>query len=212
MDTSKFSNFTIDHILRETVQRPTAVGKICPAPKPREGPPFYFHKNGYFWHADFMPVVPGQQMGLYACLTDLSRLTCCGSIGYQANVNKYYFPCQQSVSDESGWQTGQSRISQTSEPRQRSRVRTVFTESQKKRLDRLFALTDYPSVEARAELAKSTGLSEEAVRVWFKNRRARRKRQKATKSKSAGSYPRGMRSQYLMETCSKDFLTSKTTP
>uniref|UniRef100_A0A668AWE9 Homeobox domain-containing protein n=1 Tax=Myripristis murdjan TaxID=586833 RepID=A0A668AWE9_9TELE len=61
--------------------------------------------------------------------------------------------------------------------RQRARMRTVFTDSQVKQLEALFELTDYPAVEARAEVARSTGLSEETVRVWFKNRRARRKRQ-----------------------------------
>lgn len=50
-------------------------------------------------------------------------------------------------------------------PRQRSRMRTVFTECQTKQLDHLFSLTDYPSVEARAQLARNTGLSEETVRV-----------------------------------------------
>ncbi|XP_037630444.1 dharma [Sebastes umbrosus] len=65
------------------------------------------------------------------------------------------------------------------QPRQKARMRTVFTDSQTKRLEALFELTDYPTVEVRAEVARSTGLSEETVRVWFKNRRARRKRQRS---------------------------------
>ncbi|KAM9852926.1 dharma [Aulostomus maculatus] len=64
-----------------------------------------------------------------------------------------------------------------SQPCQKPRMRTVFTDSQTKQLEALFQLTDYPAVETRAEVARSTGLSEETVRVWFKNRRARRKRQ-----------------------------------
>ncbi|KAJ3591273.1 hypothetical protein NHX12_009219 [Muraenolepis orangiensis] len=63
-------------------------------------------------------------------------------------------------------------------PVQRSRVRTVFTEEQSARLERLFGDTEYPLADARAALAASSGLAEETVRVWFKNRRARRKRQK----------------------------------
>ena len=51
--------------------------------------------------------------------------------------------------------------------RQRSRMRTVFTDGQTKRLEALFELTDYPTVEARADVARSTGLSEETVRVSF---------------------------------------------
>ncbi|XP_058490150.1 dharma [Solea solea] len=58
-------------------------------------------------------------------------------------------------------------------------MRTVFTDGQTKHLEALFELTDYPTVEARAEVARSTGLNEETVRVWFKNRRARRKRQRS---------------------------------
>lgn len=51
--------------------------------------------------------------------------------------------------------------------RQKARMRTVFTDSQTKQLETLFELTDYPAVEARAELARSTGLSEETVRVSY---------------------------------------------
>ncbi|XP_015259179.1 PREDICTED: homeobox protein engrailed-like ceh-16 [Cyprinodon variegatus] len=60
--------------------------------------------------------------------------------------------------------------------RAKARMRTVFTDCQTKQLEALFELTDYPGMELRAELAQNTGLSEETVRVWFKNRRARRKR------------------------------------
>ncbi|MEQ2315703.1 hypothetical protein AMECASPLE_025147 [Ameca splendens] len=63
--------------------------------------------------------------------------------------------------------------------RQKARMRTVFTDSQTKQLEALFELTDYPDLEARTELARTSGLSEETVRVWFKNRRARRKRQRS---------------------------------
>ncbi|XP_026228565.1 dharma [Anabas testudineus] len=70
-------------------------------------------------------------------------------------------------------------MSAQAQHRQKARMRTVFTDSQTKQLEALFELTDYPAVEARAEMARRTGLSEETVRVWFKNRRARRKRQRS---------------------------------
>ncbi|XP_067451938.1 dharma [Thunnus thynnus] len=77
-----------------------------------------------------------------------------------------------------------------SQQRQKARMRTVFTDSQTKQLEALFELTDYPAVEARAEVARSTGLNEETVRVWFKNRRARRKRQRSgSKVKSPSPSP-----------------------
>ncbi|RXM30726.1 Homeobox protein goosecoid isoform A [Acipenser ruthenus] len=59
----------------------------------------------------------------------------------------------------------------------RHRVRTVFTDSQTEELELLFGRSDYPVPEARERLARRVGLSEETIRVWFKNRRARRKRQ-----------------------------------
>uniref|UniRef100_A0A7N9AKY9 Dharma n=1 Tax=Mastacembelus armatus TaxID=205130 RepID=A0A7N9AKY9_9TELE len=78
-------------------------------------------------------------------------------------------------------------VSSQSQHRQKARTRTVFTDSQSRQLEALFELTDYPAVEARAEVARRSGLSEETVRVWFKNRRARRKRQcSGSKVKSPG--------------------------
>ena len=55
--------------------------------------------------------------------------------------------------------------SERPQPHPTSRMRTVFTDSQTKHLDKLFEVTDYPGVESRAELARNTGLTEETVRV-----------------------------------------------
>ncbi|XP_034534874.1 homeobox protein goosecoid-like isoform X2 [Notolabrus celidotus] len=79
---------------------------------------------------------------------------------------------------------------QQQQQRQKPRMRTVFTDSQSKQLEALFESTDYPTVDARADVARRTGLSEETVRVWFKNRRARRKRQRSgSKVKSPSPHP-----------------------
>uniref|UniRef100_A0AAY5LA02 Homeobox domain-containing protein n=1 Tax=Esox lucius TaxID=8010 RepID=A0AAY5LA02_ESOLU len=72
-----------------------------------------------------------------------------------------------------------TKMDQGGNLRNRGRLRTVFTDSQTKELEQLFDITDYPGVEARAELARNASLTEEIVRVWFKNRRARRKKQKS---------------------------------
>lgn len=48
-------------------------------------------------------------------------------------------------------------------------MRTVFTDAQVKQLEALFDLTDYPPAEVRAELARSSGLSEETVRVGLRD-------------------------------------------
>uniref|UniRef100_A0A3B3ZUF4 Homeobox domain-containing protein n=1 Tax=Periophthalmus magnuspinnatus TaxID=409849 RepID=A0A3B3ZUF4_9GOBI len=67
------------------------------------------------------------------------------------------------------------------------RVRTVFRESQLQRLEELFEHTRYPAPEMRAEMARSTDLSEETVRIWFKNHRARRKRQTSSPQNRSGT-------------------------
>ncbi|XP_041851057.1 dharma [Melanotaenia boesemani] len=77
-------------------------------------------------------------------------------------------------------QPGHQAAGVSVQSRQKARMRTVFTDSQIKQLEALFELTDYPAIEARAELARNAGLHEETVRVWFKNRRARRKRQRSS--------------------------------
>ncbi|XP_070685407.1 dharma [Pempheris klunzingeri] len=94
----------------------------------------------------------------------------------------------------------QAGVSAQSQLRQKSRMRTVFTDSQTKRLEALFELTDYPAVEARAEVARSTGLSEETVRVWFKNRRARRKRQRSGSKVKSPSPQRGAGAEKMLFT------------
>ncbi|KAL4647446.1 homeobox protein MIXL1-like [Arapaima gigas] len=74
------------------------------------------------------------------------------------------------------------RSSSSSSSRSRSRSRTVFTESQTQQLELLFGRTEYPTPDEREELARSTGLPHEVIRVWFKNRRARRKNQNVLRS------------------------------
>ncbi|TRY92996.1 hypothetical protein DNTS_011608 [Danionella cerebrum] len=85
----------------------------------------------------------------------------------------------------SGWETESQQLQHTAAHRQRSRFRTVFTDHQTEQLEKLFSITDYPTADTRAELARNTCLSEETVRVWFKNRRARRKRQNTCPERSS---------------------------
>ena len=59
----------------------------------------------------------------------------------------------------------QQHASERPQPRPTGRMRTVFTDSQTKHLDKLFEVTDYPGVETRAELARKAGLTEETVQV-----------------------------------------------
>ncbi|CAB1347643.1 unnamed protein product, partial [Coregonus sp. 'balchen'] len=106
---------------------------------------------------------------------------------HHADINLYPSATKNRVlmNDERGSQPLCIYLDQDGNQRNRSRMRTVFTDSQTKQLEQLLEQTDYPGVEVRAELARNAGLTEETVRVWFKNRRARRKRQKSgTKAKS----------------------------
>ncbi|XP_043115808.1 dharma [Puntigrus tetrazona] len=188
MATQKFSNFSIDYILgdasRQTAESP---GLDLPA-SPQEFPghltkPDLLYQDGSRGHGDraaLMLNFPSWNQGTYSCCVPVSY--------YQPPCNPHYYAAQPWPYAVPGCDTAENHCHQTVAQRQRSRIRTVFTEHQTETLERLFAATDYPSSETRAELAKNTGLSEETVRVWFKNRRARRKRQ-TTCPKSARSAP-----------------------
>ncbi|CAL8354074.1 unnamed protein product [Lota lota] len=180
MNGSRVSDFSIDHIL--SWDFPHSAGS-SPQKTHRNSPPpgeAYLHRvEGGLCYADPCRTAPGAPVVL--CVP--GRLCCywpgpaASSLFSYGGFRQDLFPPDLTFyprhkGREPGPAAGHAR-----RPVQRSR--TVFTASQTQQLECLFHKTDYPAADARAELAVNSGLMEETVRVWFKNRRARRKRQKS---------------------------------
>uniref|UniRef100_A0A8C1Z3N6 Dharma n=1 Tax=Cyprinus carpio TaxID=7962 RepID=A0A8C1Z3N6_CYPCA len=191
MATQKFSDFSIDYILgdasKQTTESPgvdhPASSQDFPGHLTKLDPLYRDGSRGHGDHAALMLNFPSPSWnaGMYSCCVPVSY--------YQPTFNTNYYAGQPWPFAASGCDTAENHYHQTVAQRQRSRIRTVFTDNQTEQLERLFAITDYPSAETRAELSKNTGLSEETVRVWFKNRRARRKRQTTCPDKSTRRAP-----------------------
>ncbi|XP_018972073.1 homeobox expressed in ES cells 1-B-like [Cyprinus carpio] len=190
MATQKFSNFSIDYILGDASKQ-TAESPGVDHPASSQDFPGHLttldllSQDGSRGHGDHAALMmnfpsPSWNAGMYSCCVPVSY--------YKPHFNSDY-AAQPWPFAVSGCDTAENHCHQTVAQRQRSRIRTVFTENQTETLERLFAITDYPSAETRAELARNTGLSEETVRVWFKNRRARRKRQTTCPDKNTRSAP-----------------------
>ena len=59
--------------------------------------------------------------------------------------------------------------------------RTIFRPDQLEILEKAFKTNSYPSAKKKRILAANTNLTDERVRIWFQNRRAKEKRLKEEK-------------------------------
>ncbi|KAJ1368571.1 hypothetical protein KIN20_029726 [Parelaphostrongylus tenuis] len=71
--------------------------------------------------------------------------------------------------------------------KRKRRHRTIFSEEQLQVLEATFTETHYPDVSLREKLAMQCDLKEERVEVWFKNRRAKERKQKRESGKDGGA-------------------------
>lgn len=70
--------------------------------------------------------------------------------------------------------------------RTKDKYRLVYTEVQKVELEKEYLFSHYISIQRKAELARTIGLSDRQVKIWFQNRRAKERKTKRPKGSSSG--------------------------
>lgn len=76
---------------------------------------------------------------------------------------------------------------QVGKTRTKDKYRIVYTELQKVELEKEFLFNQYITIQRKAELAVSIGLSDRQVKIWFQNRRAKERKHKRKREEMNGS-------------------------
>ena len=63
------------------------------------------------------------------------------------------------------------------------KLRTTFTDNQKRMLDEYFATNPYPDPKEAEDLSQQLNLPENVIKVWFQNKRSRNKQKKSSVTK-----------------------------
>lgn len=76
--------------------------------------------------------------------------------------------------------------------RTKDKYRVVYTEQQKIELEKEFLFNQYITIQRKAELAGSIGLSDRQVKIWFQNRRAKERKSRRRHAEVAQRSNAGM--------------------
>lgn len=71
--------------------------------------------------------------------------------------------------------------------RTKDKYRVVYTEHQKVELEKEFLFSQYITIQRKAELAGSIGLSDRQVKIWFQNRRAKERKSQRRRDEGANT-------------------------
>lgn len=87
------------------------------------------------------------------------------------------------INDSNNYQTEDKENSDLKLNNDGKKLRTTFTDAQKRMLEIYFQTNPYPDPKETEDLSEQLSLAECVIKVWFQNKRSRSKSRKATNSK-----------------------------